>query len=115
MKCNFCRKPNHTESSCYSLQIQSIKGQKVAENIYDIFTNLIAQHFEKQRLDEKSVKNAMRFIRELEQIILAKTGHSLELQPFGSLKSGFGTRESDFDLCIKRLEEDSIDTVSRFV
>jgi terminal uridylyltransferase len=49
----------------------------------------------------KHAKVAQKFIDCLSSIILVRKGIQAYLQPFGSLKSGFGTRKSDLDLCIK--------------
>lgn len=83
-----------------------------SEEIYQTFSTLIGNYHAKERIDDKHFKIATDFIANLQQIIETKTGNKLELQPFGSLKSGFGSRTSDFDLCITQLDENTIDEVS---
>jgi DNA polymerase sigma len=80
--------------------LEPINGLPILANMHNIFSNLIDYHFKQERITEDQINAATKFIDRLENIIFVRKGIVVKLEPFGSLKSGFGTRNSDIDLCI---------------
>jgi DNA polymerase sigma len=95
---------------CWLLELKNINGLPNSD-VCKSLSKCISYWYKKTRLTDEDVDNAMTFIAELTLIILQKAGLSVELHAFGSLTSGFGATNSDFDLCIKKVGVDLLDKV----
>lgn len=99
--CYFCHEKAHPVQECRYLNLKTVAEIKIIPPaLLQNLSMLIEDHYVHNRIRDEDQKRAEDFINELQNIIVSKLGYLIELHQFGSFKSGFGSRTSDFDLCI---------------
>jgi len=98
--CRFCCGRDHTSRTCNHLKLFEVK-RKVVKEVNKKLTSAIESHYAAEKIDNGHAKEAHGFIEWLERIVKREASYDVKLEPFGSLISGFGTKTSDFDLCVK--------------
>jgi hypothetical protein len=68
-------------------------------------------YHKRRALKSANIESAEQFILEMENKIVEKLGRPLKLNIYGSLMSGFGTKDSDLDLCIEFLDGTVVEAV----
>lgn len=98
--------PGHSENFCTQIMLESMdRLPPIQAGIQDILSNVIQRYYSNEQITSEHVQNAEQFVSQLETIVLKHANISIKIQPFGSLKSGFGTKRSDLDLCIMLLDD----------
>jgi hypothetical protein len=91
----------HSIVKCPLLALKYVKKGDINRKIYEPLSHIINKLYCEKRADSMYTNKAFKFIKKLESLISSKTGQDVQLHPFGSLISGFGSNSSDLDLCIK--------------
>jgi len=90
----------HTEQDCPRLKCLEIV-KDVVEELPDLLTNIIQMYYSEAKIDKRHTRNSSVLKEWLEIITQRGFSIDLELTGFGSSLSGFGTKTSDFDFCVK--------------